>query len=182
MSESKGLDGVTFPLKYRMLIGGEEVESASKRTREIKDPANGKIIAIVPEGNDVDAKAAICAARKAFNQEKGWSRWNVGDRRKAIEKFASLIMEKVDYLARLEVLENGKPLGEAMFDITASADLFKQYANWMETMMGEIVPLGIDDHKGYVEYEPIGVCAAITPWNYPLFMTACKFIYNYTGY
>jgi betaine-aldehyde dehydrogenase len=165
---------------YKMYINGEFVDSESGRMRDILDPANQELIAKVPEGTRGDAQRAIRAARDAFDIEKGdqkrvsW-RWMDHKTRGAyLKKIAAELYGRADELARLEVRNNGKILAEAKGDILATAELFEQYANWAGTVCGKIIPVGNNDLHCSTVYEPIGVCAGITPWNYPLYIAAWK--------
>jgi betaine-aldehyde dehydrogenase len=160
------------PRHYQMFINGEFRDSVSGRTREIRDPANQELIAVVPEGTKEDAILAIEAARHAYDNGI-WRNMENKDREALLKGVAARIREKAEVLAELEVKNNGKPIGEARGDISATADLFEQYAVWAGTIGGEIVPVS-KNLLCSVVYEPIGVCAGITPWNYPLYMTAWK--------
>src|SRR5262245_10424916 len=102
--------------QYQMLIGGNWVNSASGATREIRDPANGELIAIVPEGSREDARAAIDAARNAFDSGP-FRRMTALERAKLLFKLAELINKEAGTLARLEVENSGKPLTEATYDM-----------------------------------------------------------------
>src|ERR1700733_14822633 len=103
------------PTYYKMLINGKLVDSESGRTREIRDPANNELIAVVPEGTQKDAELAIHAAREAFD-EGPWSQMDHKEREILLKKIANSIREKAEMLAQLEVRNNGKPLAEARGD------------------------------------------------------------------
>ena len=162
-----------------MYINGEFVSSQSGRTRPIINPANQEVIAIVPEGDSADAQRAIQAARTAFdlppNSTKTSWRWMPHqERSRVLREVARRVREESESLAALEVQNNGKPLHEARGDILGTADLFEQYAAWASTITGKHFSVAPQDLDCSVYYEPIGVCAGITPWNYPLYIAAWK--------
>jgi betaine-aldehyde dehydrogenase len=158
--------------RYQMLIGGKWVDSASGETRELRDPSNGEVVAVVPEGGRADAAAAIDAAREAF--DKGpWRRTTALDRGKLLLKLSEAIQKNADTLARLEVQSCGKPLAEAQFDVADAANCFEFYAGLATKIHGETMSVPANS-LSFVVREPIGVCGQIIPWNYPLLMAAWK--------
>ncbi|MDI3282835.1 aldehyde dehydrogenase family protein [Polyangium sp. 15x6] len=158
--------------RYQMLIGGNWVDSVSGQTRELRDPANGEIVATVPEAGREDARAAIDAARAAF--DKGpWRKTSALDRAKLLFKLAEAITKEADALARLEVQSCGKPLAEAQFDVADAANCFEFYGGLATKIAGETMNVPANS-VSFVVREPVGVCGQIIPWNYPLLMAAWK--------
>lgn len=157
----------------KLLIGGQWVEAASGKTFETLNPATAEVLAHVAEGDQEDVNRAVQAARKAF--EGPWSQITPAERSRLIWKLADLIEERADLLAQLETLDNGKPFTVARReDLGQTVDLFRYYAGWPTKIQGNTVPVSIPNIFGYTRREPVGVCAAIVPWNYPLNMAAWK--------
>lgn len=158
--------------KYNMFIGGEFVQARSGATRNITDPANGAVIAVVPEGNRDDAKIAIDVARQAFDNGP-WRKSTALDRSKILFKIAEAIRANAAMLAELEVKNNGKPLAEAEYDVADAANCFEFYAGLATKIHGETMSVPANS-LSFVVREPIGVCAQIIPWNFPLLMACWK--------
>src|SRR4051794_15764744 len=113
--------------KYEMLINGKWTQARSGATREIRDPANGEPLGVVPEAGREDAMAAIDAARAAFDHGP-WRKMTALDRSKILFKIGAAIRKEHEMLVELEVRNNGKPRKEAEFDISDAADCFDFYA------------------------------------------------------
>jgi betaine-aldehyde dehydrogenase len=156
----------------KMWIDGKWVLAVSGARRKLRDPGNGKVIAEVPEADEKDAKLAIAAARKAFDHGP-WRRTFAQDRAKVLFQVASLIRRDAAELARLEVQSCGKPLAEAEFDVADAAQCFDFYGGLATKIHGETMSVPANS-MSFVLREPIGVCAQIIPWNYPLLMAAWK--------
>src|SRR5579885_1660771 len=157
---------------YRMLVGGEWVEARSGRTRELRDPANGELVAVVPESDREDVARAIDAAREAFDRGP-WRSMTALDRGKALFRIAEAIRADARKLAELEVRSCGKPLAEAEFDVTDAANCFEFYGGLATKIHGETMQVPANS-LSFVVREPVGVCGQIIPWNYPLLMAAWK--------
>jgi betaine-aldehyde dehydrogenase len=160
------------PKNYKMLIGGEFVNAASGKTREIRDPGNGSVVAIVPEGGKEDIDAAVEKARAAFDHGP-WRQTSALDRGKLLFKIADGIRANAAKLAELEVLSCGKPLAEAEYDIADAANCFEFYGGMATKIHGETMQVPANS-LSFVVREPIGVCGQIVPWNYPLLMSSWK--------
>ncbi len=158
--------------RYQMLIGGNWVDSLSGETRELRDPANGELVATVPEASRDDARAAIDAARAAFDTGP-WRKTSALDRAKLLFKLAEAIHKEADALARLEVQSCGKPLAEAQYDVADAANCFEFYGGLATKIHGETMTVPANSIS-YVVREPLGVCGQIIPWNFPLLMAAWK--------
>jgi acyl-CoA reductase-like NAD-dependent aldehyde dehydrogenase len=157
----------------RMLIDGKWVESASGKTFETLDPATGKVLARVAEGDAEDVDRAARAARRAFD-DGPWPRMAPAQRQKILLKLADLIEARALELAQLETLDNGKSLAESQaVDIPAAAETFRYYAGWVNKIAGETNPTD-PTFFNFTLREPVGVCGQIIPWNFPLLMAAWK--------
>jgi len=162
------------PESQKMLIGGRWVESISGDTFDTINPATGDILAHVAAGNRADVDRAVASARKAFD-EGPWPRLTAAERSRIIWKIADLIEERGELLAQIETLDNGKPIVAARRDdVGQSVDMFRYYAGWPTKIQGNTVPISMPDMFGYTLRQPVGVCALIVPWNYPLMMAAWK--------
>ena len=155
-----------------MFIGGKWVESRSGKTFPTVNPATGKVICEVAEGDAADIDAAVTAARAAMNGP--WGRMNASGRGRLLNKLADAIEANVEELAALESLDNGKPIMESMHaDLPLVLQCYRYYAGWADKNHGSTIP--IDGHYFcYTRHEPVGVVGQIIPWNFPLLMQAWK--------
>jgi len=157
----------------KLFIGGQWVDAASGKTFPTVNPATGEPLAEIAEADERDADAAVRAARRAF--ESGpWAAMSASDRGRLLWKLGDLIDRYADELGLLETLDNGKPIFESrQIDVPMVADVFRYYAGWATKIHGETVPV-----KGpflhYTLREPLGVVAAIVPWNFPLLLASWK--------
>ena len=163
----------------RLLIGGEWVESKSQGRIPVMDPATGREIASVVDANASDVERAVAAARTAF--EKGaWADMLPAQREALLWKLADLIEKNADELAELESLNNGKTKFMAtIIDVAGTRDYFRYMAGWATKIEGATFQTSIHGPPGtkfhtYYTREPVGVVAAIVPWNFPLAMAAWK--------
>lgn len=158
---------------YKMWIDGEWCESVSRESLDSINPATSEVIGTIPRGTEADAHKAVKAARAAFDQGE-WPRMSYQDRGDILRQIAQLVREKASDLARLETLDNGKPIKEStLIDIPTAADTFESFASMAGELKGETIPV-TPPAVSYTRYEPIGVVAQIIPWNYPLLMAAWK--------
>jgi betaine-aldehyde dehydrogenase len=159
-------------INLKMYIDGEWKDAENQETRPVINPATGEVIAHAPEGTVADARAAIYAARKAF--EAGvWSGLSAQERASYLLKIADKIDEYADELTELETMDNGKPLREAGFDVADAAACFRYYAGLIKAPDGYTYHVA-DPMQAMVVREPVGVCGLIVPWNYPLLMSVWK--------
>ena len=157
----------------QLLIGGKFQDAVSGKTFPTINPATEEVITSVAEADAPDVDAAVKAARAAFNH-KSWRNMAARDRAKLLWKIGDLIMKNHEELARLESIDNGKPLFESRFvDIPSAAETFHYYAGWCTKIEGETIPVA-GNFFNYTMREPYGVCGIITPWNFPLLMVAWK--------
>ncbi|SFL50184.1 betaine-aldehyde dehydrogenase [Salibacterium qingdaonense] len=157
----------------KMYIDGAWVEAASQETRTIINPYNGEKVAEAAEGNREDAKAAIQAARRAFDHGS-WAGLPAGERGDVVQKIADFIRRDKEELAELETLDTGKTFEESREDMDDIAGVFQYFAGLADKDGGEVIASPIPDSDSKVVHEPVGVCGQITPWNYPLLQAAWK--------
>ncbi len=174
-ASSRSTNGATAKNK-KMLINGRWVSAASGETFPTYNPATGEVISQIPAGDKADIDAAVSAARKAF--ETGpWRRMSPSERGKMIWKLADLLEAKTEEFARLESLDNGKPLAVArVADVPLAVDLLRYMAGWTTKIQGDTIPISSAGGRflAYTLREPIGVVGQIIPWNFPLLMAAWK--------
>ena len=156
----------------RMTIAGKPVEARSGETFEVIDPSTASALTEVPRGDIADVDDAVAAARAAFDDAR-WSGLRPGKRTEVLFKIAELIKRNQKELTQLEALDGGKPLTLASGEVWAAAEAFRYYAGWPTKVYGETNPSD-DGMLLYSLREPVGVCAGIIPWNYPLIMAAWK--------
>uniref|UniRef100_H3G8I2 Aldehyde dehydrogenase domain-containing protein n=1 Tax=Phytophthora ramorum TaxID=164328 RepID=H3G8I2_PHYRM len=155
-----------------LLINGEFVPSSSGRTFETFNPATEEKIADVSEAVNADIDAAVAAARDAF--EGPWRTMSAEARGKLIYRLADLIEENIDEIAALEALDNGKPFHVAKEnDVKLVLKTLRYYAGWPDKIHGSVIPVS-GPYLCYTKAEPVGVCAQIIPWNFPLLMMAVE--------
>ncbi len=161
----------------RFWLGGKWSES--RKTFKALNPATGETLAEVFEAGEAEVSAAVQAAREAF--DKGpWPRMNPAERARILWRVSELVEAHIDELAQLETLNNGKPIREARHaDLPVVIDTFRYYAGWCTKVTGETFPATTPyapqaKFLTYTVREPIGVVAAIIPWNFPLQMAANK--------
>jgi acyl-CoA reductase-like NAD-dependent aldehyde dehydrogenase len=140
---------------------------------EVRNPATGDLLATVPDATQADVDRAVAAARRSF-EAKTWRGMDPSRKEKILWDLSALLVEHKTELARLESMENGKTLREAMgADVEPAIDAFRYYAGWVRKIYGETIPVD----GGFLNYtlrEPVGVVAAIVPWNYPLQIAVWK--------
>jgi acyl-CoA reductase-like NAD-dependent aldehyde dehydrogenase len=155
----------------KLFIGGDWVDAADGGTFVSYNPATGEVLTEVAEAGAEDVDRAVAAARAAF--EGPWRSMNAQDRARMIWRLADAIDAHHDELARLESLDNGKPVREAQIDIRLTAETYRYYAGWVTKLEGETIPVP-GRVLNYTLREPVGVVGAIIPWNFPLLMAAYK--------
>lgn len=157
----------------RLLINNRWVESESGETFATCNPATGEEICRISAGASVDVDKAVRAARQAF-EEGPWRRMNASERGHLLYKLADLIERHADELARLESLDNGKPVSLARrVDVAKTIACYRYFAGWADKVQGRTIPID-GDFLCYTRHEPVGVVGQIIPWNYPMLMQAWK--------
>ncbi len=160
---------------HRLLIGGEWVDPASGKTFATLDPASGEEIAQVAYAEAADVDRAVKAARRAFDEGPWTRKMTAAERAHVMQRIATLIAENADELAQIESLDNGKPVKLAKFvDVRLASAHFEYFSGWPTKIEGETIPVASRDMLVYTLKEPVGVCAQIIPWNFPLLMAAWK--------
>jgi acyl-CoA reductase-like NAD-dependent aldehyde dehydrogenase len=158
---------------HSLLIGAEALPAATGDTFETLDPATGQAITTVALGGSEDVDRAVTSARNAL--EGAWAKLPAAGRARLINQLADLLEANADELAELESLDTGKPLKFAKaVDVASTIGHLRHFAGWPERVFGQIVPVGQDQMLCYTRKEPVGVCAQIIPWNFPLLMAAWK--------
>ena len=157
----------------RLFIGGEWQAASSGSEFDTINPATGEVLTTVAEAGADDIDRAVAAAREAL-REGAWPKTDARARGRLLYAIADGLEARADDLARLETLDNGKPLREArMIDINGAIDCFRYYAGWADKIAGEVIDVP-GPYLNYTRREPVGVCGQIIPWNYPLQMAAWK--------
>jgi betaine-aldehyde dehydrogenase len=155
-----------------LLIDGEDVPTSETRT--VRDPATGEPLAEVADASAADAERAVAAARAAFRRGD-WSRITPGERAAVLDRMADLLEERADDFARTESRNTGKPLKfSSAFDLPLTIDNLRFFAAAARNLEGKASGEYLEGLTSTIRREPIGVCASIAPWNYPLNMAAWK--------
>ncbi|NMO96526.1 NAD-dependent succinate-semialdehyde dehydrogenase [Paenibacillus lemnae] len=155
--------------KEAMYINGEWV-SASEMI-DVRNPADGTVIGQIPFGGEKEAQQAVDAAWNAF---PGWSALTADERGKLMRRWYELIEEHTDELAKIMTTEQGKPLKEAAGEIAYANSFIGWYAEEGKRVYGETIPASSPNKRILVTKQPVGVTAAITPWNFPASMVTRK--------
>jgi acyl-CoA reductase-like NAD-dependent aldehyde dehydrogenase len=153
-------------------VNGRFVEPHSESYFQRISPVDGSQLPDIVASDEQDVDNAVGFARRAF--ESGiWSAQSPRDRKRVLKRFAELIRSNKDELAALQTIDMGKPIADAYWETEYSADVMEWFAEAVDHIYGEVAPLGHSAH-GILTKEPVGVGAAITPWNYPLLMPMIK--------
>ena len=158
-------------LRDKMLIGGAWVDADGGETISVNNPATGEIIGTIPKAGAAETRRAIEAAAEAF---KTWRAITAAERAGKLHKLADLILANADELALILTTEQGKPLAEAKGEIGASAAYVRWFAEEARRLYGDVIPSPWPNRRILVTKEPVGVCAAVTPWNFPSSMLSRK--------
>jgi aldehyde dehydrogenase (NAD+) len=163
----------TGPTATKLLINNRWIPSESGKTFATVNPSTGEEICQVAEADAADVDKAVQAARRAFDQGP-WKKMRASERGRLLHRLADLIEQNGEQLARLETLDNGKPLSIAKaVDVTKTIACYRYFAGWADKVHGKTIPID-GDFFCYTRHEPIGVIGQIIPWNYPLLMQAWK--------
>jgi acyl-CoA reductase-like NAD-dependent aldehyde dehydrogenase len=159
---------------HRLLIGSERLDAADGRTFATFDPSSGREIAEVAMGGIEDVARAVAAARTAF-ADGPWATMPAAGRERLMHALADAIEERAEELAQIESLDNGKPVGLAQYvDVNGAIGHIRYFAGWPTKIEGGVLPVSAPSMHCYTLREPVGVCAQIIPWNFPLLMAAWK--------
>ena len=159
--------------EWRAWIDGRYVAAVSGETFDCVSPVDGRVLAGVASTDVADVDRAVAAARRTF--ERGdWSRLPPRERKRVLLRFAELILAHRDELALLETLDMGKPIGDSLaVDVNSTARCIAWYAEAVDKVYDEVAPTS-HDALALITREPVGVVAAIVPWNFPMIMAAWK--------
>lgn len=158
-------------LKTQCLIDGRWLAAGDGATIAVNNPATGELVASVPELGEAETQAAIAAAEHAFGE---WKALTADQRAAILHKWFELLMQHQEDLAQIMTAEQGKPLAESRGEIAYAASYVQWFAEEARRVYGSTVPSPWSDKKIVVTKEPVGVCAAITPWNFPAAMITRK--------
>ncbi|MDP4157814.1 MAG: aldehyde dehydrogenase family protein, partial [Bacillota bacterium] len=156
---------------HLMLINGESVDSENNELIEVINPATNQVIGVVPKGGKAEAKKAADAAYTAF---KDWSNRTAGERGQLLMKWFQLVDQNREEIARIMTVEQGKPLKEALGEIDNANSYISWYAEEGKRIYGETIPSSHPNKRILIQKQPVGVVAAITPWNFPASMITRK--------
>ena len=163
---------ISHTAAHALLIDGEDVTTA--RTRTVVNPADGEPFAEVADASAADAERAVAAAKAAYRRGD-WSRITPGDRAAVLDKLADLLEERAEEFARVESRNTGKPLKfSSAFDLPLCIDNLRFFASAARNLEGKASGEYLEGYTSTIRREPIGVCASIAPWNYPLNMACWK--------
>jgi len=163
---------ITDTATHALLIDGEDMTTG--RTRTVVNPATGEAIAEVADGGAPDAERAVAAAKAAYRRGD-WSRITPAERAAVLDRMADLLEERADEYARVESRNTGKPLKfSSAFDLPLSIDNLRYFASAARNLEGKASGEYLEGYTSTIRREPIGVCASIAPWTYPLNMACWK--------
>ena len=158
---------------YKMLIDGEWVDSSDGGSFESFNPATGEAWAVIPEATAADVNRAVEAAHRAFGEGE-WAKALPTARGKYLRRLADLLAEHSELLGRTETIDTGKMLKETRWQAKYIAEFFHYYAGCADKVQGTTLPIDKPDMIAMTLREPLGVVAAVVPWNSQLFLTAVK--------
>src|SRR5271170_3068091 len=159
--------------RYQMLVGGEWVDAEARETFETENPYLGAAWAFVPRGKSADVDRAVEAAFKAF-RSPSWAKISATARGALLRKLADLIAAEADRLAEIETRDNGKLITEMRTQLRYIPQWFNYFGGLADKIEGRVIPIDKPGMINFTREEPLGVVAAITPWNSPLMLAAWK--------
>ena len=158
--------------EYKMFINGEWVNSSSDKKIETLNPENNEVWATVPESNDQDVDFAVQSAQKAF--DSSWSILHPRERAKYLRSIANELRENAEHLGKIETIDTGKLFRETKTQANYIAEYYDYFAGLADKVEGTVVPIDKEDMQVTTTRVPIGVVAAIIPWNSQMLLTAVK--------
>ena len=158
-------------LRRQAYVDGAWVDADSGETFPVTNPATGEVVAEVPRLGAEETRRALAAAERAL---PAWKARTAKDRARVLRRLADLMLEHEDDLARLMVVEQGKPLAEARVEVAYAASFYEWFAEEAKRVYGDTIPTPWPDKRIHVTKEAIGVTAGITPWNFPAAMPTRK--------
>ena len=163
----------TEPQPFEMLIDGRWVTNLSGERFHTESPAHDVTVGVYPLADAVDVDAAVAAARRAFD-DGPWPKMPGAERARLLHRTADAVRDHLEDLARLEVLESGKPIAQARGEMETTAELWDYAATLARHVYGDAYNTLGADKLGFVFREPVGVVGMITPWNFPLLIISQK--------
>ena len=160
-------------MKTELFINNEWRPASSGNTIDVTNPATEEVFTSVAAAGEDDVNTAVQAARTCFDSVE-WRTLPARKRGAMLYRAGELLTERRDEIAKLETLHNGKPLFESKIDVAMSAETLKYYAGWADKLSGDVLSVNTGDFV-YTDREPVGVVAAIVPWNFPLNLASWKF-------
>src|SRR5579862_4478604 len=158
--------------QLRNFVHGEPVGSVSSRASAVVDPSTGETYAEAPVSSAEDIESALSSARRAFAT---WKRSTPSERGLALSRIADAIESRAEELVRAECRNTGKPFGLTMSEeVPPMVDQVRFFAGAARLLEGRAATEYMAGHTSYVRREPVGVCGAVTPWNYPMMMAVWK--------
>jgi succinate-semialdehyde dehydrogenase/glutarate-semialdehyde dehydrogenase len=157
--------------KFGQFIEGKWSPSENKETYEVINPATEEVLGHASKATPADVDRALKSAEKGL---KVWRKTTPWDRSYILRKIADRMREKKDVLAKWMTLENGKPLAEGIGETNGAADIFEWNAEETKRIFGQTIESRFKDTRVHVYYQPVGVVAALSPWNFPLVLAARK--------
>ena len=157
--------------RQQCYVNGKWLDADSKRTVDVSNPATGEILGTIPYMGAAETHRAIDAANAAW---PAWRRKTAKERANILRKWFNLMMENQEDLAVLMTAEQGKPLAESKGEIAYGASFVEWFAEEGKRIYGDTIPAQANDRRIVVLKQPIGVCAAVTPWNFPNAMITRK--------
>ena len=158
---------------YQMYINGEWVNAKDGKTLESVNPSTGKSWAIIPEASEIDVDAAVQSAHRAF-AEGPWSKMTATERGKLLRRLADVLAEHSENLGHTETVDTGKLFKETRWQARYISDFFHYYAGLADKVQGDTLPIDKPNMWTITVREPLGVVAAVVPWNSQLFLAAVK--------
>jgi acyl-CoA reductase-like NAD-dependent aldehyde dehydrogenase len=158
--------------RFELIIGGEHRPAADGVTFTVEEPARGEPMAEGAQAGVEDARRAVAAARRAFD-EGPWPRTSATERGRVLQRVANLVRERLEAIATVEARNGGKPIRDARDEIAGVAAHFEYFAGAANKIVGETIPIQ-DPGLDVTLREPVGVCALIVPWNFPLLIATWK--------
>ncbi|MGZ8766148.1 MAG: aldehyde dehydrogenase family protein [Acidimicrobiia bacterium] len=172
MEERQVQEGGAGMILHELVVGGERRPARDGATFSVREPATGEVLADVARAGAADVDAALTIATGTFDSGV-WAAVGATGRGRVLGRVAALLRERADEIATVEARNAGKPLGDARWEVEAAAGTFEYYAGAANKLFGEVVPVqepGLD----VVLREPVGVCALVVPWNFPLLIASWK--------
>jgi succinate-semialdehyde dehydrogenase/glutarate-semialdehyde dehydrogenase len=157
--------------KLELFIGGQWKDGAGRKTESVINPVNEKVLAELPHAGKADLDDALDTAKRGFET---WRRTNAWDRARIMNKAAEIMRERLEAIAAIITQEQGKPLFEARLEVAAAADVIQWMAEEGKRSYGRVIPSRLPDTRTFTVQEPVGICAAFTPWNFPVLSPARK--------